>query len=150
MFPLFEEIVKKCKESNIFTTGRKKATICDEFKVIACLRILGRKYSVINDFLKLFLRNYFLAYYKKYVFVPDELGLNEVEKIYRYMGLPAGCIGSMDVTHVQWGACPSALRHHCIAHYGYLTLGFNFIFSHNNRRNQYILNLSMGQLMILP
>ncbi len=52
------------------------------------------------------------------------------------MGLP-GCIGSMDVTHVQWGACPAALRHHCIGCYGYPTLGFNFICSHN-RRIQYI------------
>jgi hypothetical protein len=31
IFPLFEEIVKECKDANIFTTGRKKATICDEF-----------------------------------------------------------------------------------------------------------------------
>ena len=157
-FPLFEEIVKEWKESNIFTTGRKKAIICDEFKVLACLRSLGRNYYVtasvrellgagkttINDFFKkLFLRNYFLAYYKKYVFVPDELELNEVGKVYRYMGL-FGCIGSMDVTHVQWGACLSALRHHRIARYGYPTLGcFNFICFHN-RRNQYILKAFYG------
>ena len=51
-----------------------------EFKVLACLRILERNYvttsvrellgaakTTINDFLKLFLRNYSLAYYKKYV-----------------------------------------------------------------------------------
>ena len=94
-FPLFEDIVKECKESNIIvTTGKKKATICVEFKVLACLRILGRNYvtasvrellgagkTTINDFFKLFLRNYSLAYYKNYVFVPDELGLNEVEKV---------------------------------------------------------------------
>ena len=44
----------------------------------------------------------------------------------------------MDVTHVQWGAFPSELRHHCIGRYGYSsTLGFNFISSHN-RRIQYI------------
>ncbi len=70
-FPLFQDIVKECKDSNIFTTGRKKATICVEFKVLACLRILERNYvtafvrellgaaakTIINDFLKLFLRN---------------------------------------------------------------------------------------------
>ena len=123
-FPLFEGIVKECIEANIFTTGRKKATICDEFKVLAYLRILGRNYvtasvrelfgagkTTINEFLKFFLRNYSLAYYKKYVF---ELGLNEVEKVYRYMGLP-GCIDSMDVTHVQWQACPSSALRHIIA-----------------------------------
>ena len=67
-FPLFEEIVKECKDANIFTTGRKKATIADDFKVLACLRILGRNYvtasirellgaakTTINDFFKLFL-----------------------------------------------------------------------------------------------
>ena len=73
-FPLFKDIVKDCRESNIFTTGKKKATICVEFKVLACLRILGRNYvtaseTTINDFLKLFLRNYSRGYYKKYVFV---------------------------------------------------------------------------------
>ena len=76
------------------------------------------------------------VFYKKYVFIPDELGLNEVDKVYRYMGLP-GCIGSMDVTHVQWGACPSKLSHDCFGRYGYPTVGFNFICSHN-RRIQYI------------
>ena len=109
--------MKECKEARIFTTGRKTPTICDEFKVLACLRILGWNYvtasvrellgaakTTINDFLKLFFVNYSRAFYKKYVFVPDklvpdELGLNEVEKVYRYMGLPR-CIGSMDVTHV--------------------------------------------------
>ena len=82
--------MKDCKEAHIFTTGRKKApTIYDEFKVLACLRILGRNYvtasvrellgaakTTINDFLKLFLVNYSYVFYKKYVYFPDELGLN--------------------------------------------------------------------------
>jgi hypothetical protein len=145
--------VKECKEAHIFTTGRKTPTICDEFKVLASLRILGRNYvtasvceflgaakTTINDFSKLFLVNYLRVFYKKYVYIPDELvGLNEVERVYRYMGLP-GCLGSMDVTHVQWGVCPSELRHHCFGRYGYPTLGFNFICSHN-RRVQYISRL---------
>ena len=139
--------MKECKEAHIFTAGRKTPTICDEFKVRASLRILGRNYvtasvceflgaakKTINDFSKLFLVNYLRVFYKKYLYIPDELvGLNEVEKVYRYyMGLP-GCLGSMDVTHVQWGACPSELRHHCVGRYGYSTLGSNFICSHNRR-----------------
>ena len=52
------------------------------------------------------------------------------------MGLP-GCIGFMDVIHVQWRACPSELRHHCIGRYGYPTLRFNFTCL-LNRRIQYI------------
>ena len=89
-FSLFEDIVKDCKEAHIFTTGRKApTTICDEFKMLACLRILGRNYvtasvrellgaakTTINDFLKLFLVNYSKVFYKKYVYIPDELGLN--------------------------------------------------------------------------
>ncbi len=43
-FSLFEDIVKDCKEAHIFTTGKKVPTISDEFKVLACLRILGRNY----------------------------------------------------------------------------------------------------------
>jgi hypothetical protein len=35
-----------------------------------------------------------------YLFIPEELGLNEVEKVYRNMGLP-GCL--MGVTNVPWG-----------------------------------------------
>jgi hypothetical protein len=115
--------VKECKEATeakIFTTGKKKATFCDEFKVLACLRILGRNYvtasvrgellgvakTTFNNFFKLFLVSYSCTFHKKYVFIPEELGLNEVEKVYRNMGLP-GCL--MGVTNVPWGAssCPS-------------------------------------------
>jgi len=73
---LIEEIVKECKEACIFTTGRKTPLICDEFKVLACLRILGWNYvtasvrellgaakTTINDFLKLFFVNYSRAFY---------------------------------------------------------------------------------------
>ena len=125
---------------SLLLEGTKAPTFCcDEFKVLAYLRIFGRNYvtasvheflgaakPTINDFFKLFLVNYTRALYKKYVFVPDELGLNEVEKVYYcYTGLP-GCIGSIDVTHVQWGACPSELHHHCISRYGYPTYTMHF------------------------
>ena len=43
-FSLFEEIVEECKEAQIFTTGYKRPTIPDEFKVLTVLRILGRNY----------------------------------------------------------------------------------------------------------
>ena len=114
--------MKECKEAHIFTTGRKTPTICDEFKVLASLRIWGRNYvtasvceflgaakTTINDFSKLFLVNYLRVFYKKYVYIPDELvGLNEVERVYRYMGLPGCLLGSMDVTHVQWELVPQS------------------------------------------
>ena len=94
------------QKSNIFTTGREKATFCDEFnKVLACLRIQGRNYvtasvrellgaakTTFKNFLKLFLVSYSRAFYKKYVFIPDELGLNEVEKVYRYMDYYLGAL----------------------------------------------------------
>ena len=43
-FTLFEEIVSECKQAHIFTTGYKRPTIPDEFKVLTVLRILGRNY----------------------------------------------------------------------------------------------------------
>jgi hypothetical protein len=136
----------ECKEARIFTTGYKKPMIPDEFKVLTVLRILGRNYvaasvkeilgccgmSSINNWFKLFCKRYSDAYYTKYVYLPTGAALNEVEKVYRWMGFP-GCVGSMDVTHLHWGNCPSELRHHCIGRYGYPTLGFNFICSHNRR-----------------
>jgi hypothetical protein len=145
-FTLFEQIFVECKEARIFTTGYKKPMIPDEFKVLTVLRILGRNYvaasvkeilgccgmSSINDWFKLFCKRYSDAYYTKYVYLPTGAALNEVEKVYRWMGFP-GCVGSMDVTHLHWGNCPSELRHHCIGRYGYPTLGFNFICSHNRR-----------------
>ena len=96
------------------------------------MNFLGLRRQQLMTFFSCFLLT-IRVFYKKYVFIPDELGLNEVDKVYRYMGLP-GCIGSMDVTHVQWGACPSKLSHHFFGRYGYPFLGgFNFICSHNRR-----------------
>ena len=107
-FTLFEEIVVECKEAHIFTTGYKRPTIPDEFKVLTVLRILGRNYvaasvkeilgcgmSTINVWFKRFCKRYSDAYYSKYVYLPTGAALNEVEKVYKWMGLP-GCVGSMD------------------------------------------------------
>ena len=144
-FTFFEEIVVECKEAQIFTTGYKRPTIPDEFKVLTVLRILGRNYvaasvkeilgcgmSTINVWFKRFCKRYSDYYYSKYVYIPTGAALNEVEKVYRWMGFP-GCVGSMDVTHLHLSNCPAELRHHCIGRYGYPTLGFNFICSHNRR-----------------
>ena len=71
-----------------------------------------------------------------------------MEKVYHYMDLP-GCIGSMNVTHVQWGACPLELRHNCVGRYGYPTLGFNFNVYTIDVFNIYLV-LSTEQSTILP
>ena len=105
-FTLFEQIFVECKEARIFTTGYKKPMIPDEFKVLTVLRILRRNYvaasvkeilgccgmSSINNWFKLFCKRYSDAYYTKYVYLPTGAALNEVEKVYRWMGFP-GCIG---------------------------------------------------------
>ena len=66
------------------------------------------------------------------MYVPVGAELDKVEKQYRYMGFP-GCVGSMDVTHLHWGACPKGLRHHCIGRYGHPTVAFNFVCAHTRR-----------------
>ena len=109
--------------------GKRKFKIGVDFKVLTCLRILGRNFVcdsvveilntgviTVNNLFKDFVANYSAAYYDKYVYVPVGAELDKVEKVYRYMGFP-GCVGSMDVTHLHWGACPKHLRHHCIRRY---------------------------------
>ena len=139
-------IVKECVDANVFGgTGKRKYKIGVDFKVLTCLRILGRNFVcdsvveilntgviTVNNLFKDFVANYSAAYYDKYVYVPEGAELNKVEKVYRYMGFP-GCVGSMDVTHLHWGACPKTLRHHCIGRYGHPTVAFNFVCAHTRR-----------------
>ena len=106
--------------------------------------ILGCGMSTINDWFKRFCKRYSDAYYAKYVYIPTGAALNEVEKVYKWMGFP-GCVGSMDVTHVHWGNCPSELRHHCIGRYGYPTLGFNLYV-----RTIVVFNIFLNLSMVLP
>ncbi len=57
---------------------------------------------------------------------------------YAKMGFPR-CVGSMDVTHLMWKLCPSALRHVCTGRY-HVLIRVGFIMFRD---------LSMEQLMTL-
>ncbi len=105
-YSMFLEIVAECKEHNVFGI-QLRSKIKVEFKVLTCLKILGRDLcadeieehlkiaeSTINKFFKMFIYNYASAMYSKWVNVPEGEDLDWVESTYRRMGFP-GCIGSM-------------------------------------------------------
>ena len=107
-YSMFLEIVAECKEHNVFGIQLRQSKIKVEFKVLTCLKILGRDLcadeieehlkiaeSTVNKFFKMFIYNYASAMCSKWVNVPEGEDLDRVESTYRRMGFP-GCIGSMD------------------------------------------------------
>jgi len=140
-FSMFEDIVVECKLANIF--GRTQIGV--EFKLLGCLRILGRGNvsddiveilgigdTTVNEMFKTFLRNYSDAYFDTYVYVPDGEEMDKVVEDYSKMGFP-GCVGSMDVTHILWHKCPSRLRHVCTGRYHCPSVAFQIVCSHTRR-----------------
>jgi hypothetical protein len=140
-FSMFEEMVVECEEANIF--GRTQ--IGAEYKLLGCLRILGRGCytddvseilgignETVNHMFKQFLENYATAYFDKYVYVPNGEEMNKVVEDYTRMGFP-GCVGSMDVTHIMWKQCPSSLRHVCTGRYHCPSVAFQMVCDHTRR-----------------
>jgi hypothetical protein len=138
---MFETMVIECKDSNIF--GRTQIGV--EFKLLGCLRILGRGAhcddvaeildvgkTTVNVMFKAFVKNYSAAYYDVHVYVPEGEELDQVVEDYTKMGLP-GCVGSMDVTHLMWKQCPSALRHVCTGRYHCPSVAFQMVCAHTRR-----------------
>jgi hypothetical protein len=123
----------------------RQSKIKVEFKVLTCLKILGRDLcadeieehlkiaeSTVNKFFKMFIYNYANAMYSKWVNVPEGENLDLVESTYRRMRFP-GCIGSMDVTHIYWDKCPEALRFLCKGKEGKPTVAFQAVVEHTKR-----------------
>ena len=144
-YSMFLEIVAECKEHNVFGPQLRQSKIKVEFKVLTCLKILGRDLcadeieehlkiaeSTINKFFKMFIYNYASAIYSKWVNAPEGEDLDRVESTYRRMGFP-GCIGSMDVTHIYWDKCPEALRFLCKGKEGKPTVAFQAVVEHTKR-----------------
>jgi hypothetical protein len=109
-FSMFETMVLECKDANIF--GRTQIGV--KFKLLGCLRILGRGAhcddvaevldcgkTTVNEMFKTFVKNYSAAYYDVHVYVPEGEEMDQVIADYTKMGFP-GCVGSMDVTHLMW------------------------------------------------
>ena len=140
-YSLFRDMVQECIEGNIF--GR--TIIGVEFKLLGCLRILGRNHvgddvvehlkiggKTVNTMFKTFLKLYADMYYHKYVYVPEGEEMDKVVDDYTRMGFP-GCVGSMDVTHVLWHQCPVSLRHLCVGRYSSPTVAFQLVCGHNRK-----------------
>ncbi len=97
-FSLFETMVIECTDdANIF--GRTQIGV--EFKLLGCLRILGRGAhcddvseildvgkTTVNDMFKAFVKNYSAAYYDVHVYVPEGEEMDQVVADYTKMGLP--------------------------------------------------------------
>ena len=45
--------------------------------------------------------------------LPNKVELSKIMEVYAMIGL-CGCIGSFDVVHVAWAACPFGWRHYFI------------------------------------
>ena len=140
-FSMFEEMIVECKDANIF--GRTQIPV--EFKLLGCLRVLGRGaycddvaeilgcgVTTVNTMFKAFVHKYSEAYYDKYVYVPEGEEMDKVMADYAKMGFP-GCVGSMDVTHLMWKQCPSALRHVCTGRYHAPSVAFQMVCAHTRR-----------------
>ena len=86
----------------------------------------------VNEMFKTFVKNYSAAYYDVHVYVPEGEEMDQVIADYTKMGFP-GCVGSMDVTHLMWKQCPSALRHVCTGRYHCPSVAFQMVCAHTCR-----------------
>jgi len=88
--------------------------------------------TTVNEMFKTFVKNYSAAYYDVHVYVPEGEEMDQVIADYTKMGFP-GCVGSMDVTHLMWKQCPSALRHVCTGRYHCPSVAFQMVCAHTRR-----------------
>jgi hypothetical protein len=127
-YPVFDKvIVPECDRLNVFEVkDESRVRIPTDFKVLICLRILGRgSYhddvaemafsfkSTCHKIFRQFLRNFTPAFYTKFVTQPTGLRRKKIMDTYAKIGLH-GCMGSMDATHVFWARCPPDKHNLCI------------------------------------
>ena len=131
-----------CLEKDVFRM-KQNSLIPIEIRLMICLRILGRgeyfdtvselcraSKSAVELIFKLFVVNFSESFFDTYIRQPtDERVIKETMNTYAKLGLP-GAIGSMDVTHVHWAACPTILRHECKGKESDPTLAFQVIVNH--------------------
>ena len=128
-FPVFKDIVSKCKETNdpIFNYGPTviggQSSIPLELKILMVLRMLGSGLKLMDaaeltgymseSSCGLFFRKFcevFRRFFEHvYIKAPVDEELIESMKVYGRLGLP-GCVGSIDATFVGWDRVPSHLR----------------------------------------
>jgi hypothetical protein len=139
-----ETLVPYCIAKNIFQY-KKKSQIGVEYKILVCLRILGRGHDLdsVNELsliptstchyiFKQFIYNFSAAFYDRHVYMPVGDELKKVMEVYKLLGFN-GAIGSMDCTHVKWNKCPASKQTFCIGKEGHATLSFQCIVDHDKR-----------------
>ena len=127
-FPVFMKIVvPECERLNVFETRDvSRRRIPTEFKILICLRIMGRGAyhddiaemsfsfkSTCQHVFRQFIRNFTPAFYSKFIYYPTGARRKKIMDTYAKIGLH-GCVGSMDATHVFWAWCPEKLHNLCI------------------------------------
>jgi hypothetical protein len=140
----FKKLVEECREHNVFEQ-LAEGKIPIEFKVLASLRILGRDAccddieealniggSTVNKCFKLFVRGCDAKLFDKHVKLPEGEELRHVKEQYQRLGLP-GCVGSMDVTHIQWHRCPYKMQNGATGKERHPTLAFQCVVSHSRK-----------------
>ena len=144
-FYLFQGfLVPKCEENQIFGVYPPHAkSIPIEFKLLICLRILGRGncYDNINEFSmisnpsvqRIFvnsLARFSECFYNDLIAMPAIAGLNERMKQSAALDIP-GAMGSVDCTRVRWDKCLEDLRNFCIGKEHFPALSFLVVVDHN-------------------
>jgi hypothetical protein len=142
-------LVPECLKANIFDAkvtkdGDLMGHIPIEIKILVALRILARG-NVSDDISEMskvglstcpnifsqFVLKFATTFRDSFIYMPEEGDdLTRVMNIYARLGFP-GCLGSMDVTHVHWLACPLRLKNLCIGKEGYPTLAFQVLVDHS-------------------
>ena len=143
-FPVFDKIiVPECDRLNVFEVkDSARVRLPTEFKVLICLRILGRgSYhddiaqmsgsfkSTCHTIFKQFLRNFTPSFFKKFVVWPTGEKRKKIMNVYSKIGLH-GAMGSMDATHIFWARCPERLHNLCIGKEKKPTLAWNCVVDH--------------------
>ena len=143
-FPIFDEIiVPECDRLNVFEVrDLARVRIPTDFKVLICLRILGRGTyqddiaemsgsfkSTCNKVFRQFLRNFTPAFYSKFVVPPTGMKRKKIMDTYAKIGLH-GCMGSMDATHVFWARCPENMHNLCIGKEKKPSVAWNCVVDH--------------------
>lgn len=144
-FPLFKlRLIPAIKKAKLFNPVRD-SYIPLEFKVMVALRMIGRDTdadtaselsgipkSTCNSILKHFCIGFVEAFYKDFVYFPEGDDLANVMDVFAKVGFP-GAMGSMDVTHFRWLACPKDNYNFCKGKYPFPTLASQAVVDHNRR-----------------
>ncbi|CAN0185409.1 unnamed protein product [Pylaiella littoralis] len=149
-YQFFTELIELVKEKKWFSirqtdvAGRQCIPV--ELKVLASLHILGRgnffedmtQMSHISEptiqitfhmFNKLFAQEF----YHDHVHLPTAgEDQDQVMRHYDLLGF-TGAIGSTDVTHIKWAACPYSWAKHYTGKEGFATIAFQAIVDHTGR-----------------